>query len=458
MSRSALAWVAALVCAPVLVTPVAADEEDLEEILGSFEEGRAPPRAADPRGDDAPPAPDRWWRWSGLLAVETALHLDADRPEYDPVAKLRAEGRLQLDARLPRSWSLRLGGRAWYDFAYVIEGRDRFSGDVLDAYEDELEVWESWIAGPLGDRASVKLGRQITSFGTSETLRVVDLIFPIDNREPGAADLEDLYLPELHGRVDVALGGGFSLTGLAILERRFSETPPRGSSYLPPFAALPRVDEPSNGLDDTEFVLVTRGRLGRVDVGLLGAWYFDDLASLDPASPLGVRRVHRRLWMLGGVAATARGSWVFRGELAGFGGLGFANDPGAERSRLDVLAGVDYTGFGDTAVALDVVNRWLPGAPSSIERAPDYTPRNLTELALLVRRSFLRDRLRVTLTALSFGYRAQLGALARLQGDYAWNDALTLRAGVLLYRSGDPFPYTALGSNDRLFIGAVYRF
>ena len=48
--------------------------------------------------------------------------------------------------------------------------------------------------------------------------------------------------------------------------------------------------------------------------------------------------------------------------------------------------------------------------------------------------------------------------LARLQADYAWNDALTLRAGVLLYRSGEPFPFTALGANDRLFVGAVYRF
>jgi hypothetical protein len=459
VSRGALACAASLVGVSLLGAPAGADDE-LEEILGGFEAERTGAGVAGSADAEHGPAAERRWRLSGLVGVEAAFPVDADRSEYEGLAKLRAEGRLQLDALLPRSWSLRLGGRGWYDFAYAIRGRDRFADDVLDAYEHELEVWESWIAGPLGERASAKLGRQITSFGTSETLRVVDLLFPLDNREPGAADLEDLYLPELQARVDMALGKGFGLTGLAILERRFSEMPPAGSSYLPAYAVLPRRDEPGGGLDDTELVLALRGRLGPLDVGVLGASVYDDLPSFeaDPASPLGVRRVHDRLWMLGGVAAAARGSWVFRGELAGFDGHRFANDPGQEHVRLHALAGVDYAGFRDTTVALDVVHRWLPGAPSSIERAPDFTPRHLTELALLVRRSFLRDRLALTLTALSFGTRAELGALARLQADYAWNDALTLRAGVLVYRSGEPLPYTALGGNDRIFVGAVYRF
>jgi hypothetical protein len=437
----------------VALATAAMAQNDLDQILEGFE--TAPPIEVVPDAEDDRSA-ERWWLISGIMDLETAFNFDQDRPQYEGLAKLRSDARLQLDLQLPYAWRARFGGRAWYDFAYLIHGRDDFDQAVLDAYEYEAEVWETWIGGPIGARVDARLGRQINTFGTSETLRVVDVIFPIDNREPAAADLDALYLPELHGRLDVRVGG-WELTALPILERRFSKNPPAGSSYLPP-GPVPPVDEPANTLANTEVVLAARGSIQGVDIGLLGAYYFNDLPSFEvaPDSSTGVRRIHDRIWMLGGVAAGAFADWVLRGELAGFDGLTFANDPGGKLFRLDVLAGVDYYGVADTYLALDVVNRWFPGAPSAIEDAPDYTPTNLTEVALRIRRSLLRERMHLTFVGIVLG--REIGSVFRLQGDYALDDAVSLTVGLLLYTSGDFHPYSVLGRNDRVFLGTTYRF
>ena len=47
-----------------------------------------------------------------------------------------------------------------------------------------------------------KLGRQIVNWGRSDTVRVLDVINPLDNREPGLVDIEDLRLPVTMARVD----------------------------------------------------------------------------------------------------------------------------------------------------------------------------------------------------------------------------------------------------------------
>jgi hypothetical protein len=434
--------------------PARGSGDDLEEILEGFEE--VPPIEVP---EPTPEAAERPWQISGLVDIESAFNLDQDRSEYEGLAMLRTELRLQLDSQLPREWKLRLGGRAWYDAAYAIHGRDEYTSPVLDAYEFEHEVWESWIGGPLGDHADLRFGRQITTFGTSELLRVVDVVFPIDNREPGAADLEDLYLPELHARLDVGLGG-WDWTALAILERRFSEQPPRDSSYLPPGLPVPRAHEPSNDPSNTEFLLAGRGRLRGVDLGLIGAYYFQDLASFEAkaGAPGGVRRFHERVWLVGATAVAAWGNWVFRSELAGIEGLSFANEPDDRLGRIDALLGFDYFGFGRLTLAFDFVDRWIPGASSSIEDAPDFTPTNQAEWAARARLDLLQERLHLTLVGISLGIDTRYGGILRLQGDYDWNDALTLSAGLLLYASGDLPQTSVLGSNDRIWLGLGYRF
>lgn len=436
----------------------AAADAEVDAALEVFESGLVAPAAPVSPAADAPEA--KIWRLSGSLGLESGFAVD-DRlaSKYRGAAELRTEARLRLDVALPSQWKARLGGRAWYDAAYALRGRDRYPDAVLDAYEWEVEFWESWLAGSLAEGLDVKAGRQIVTLGTSETFRVLDLLFPIDSRVPGRADLEDLYLPVAILRVDWAASARWTLTALTFLERRHSELPPPGSSWAPGGPAPPGVDRPDASWADTEVAGALRGQVRGVDVSLVGAWFHHDIPSWrrDPGAPSGFAREHDRLAMLGAAAVGARGDWVFRGELAGFYGFEFANDAG-RHARLDVLLGVDYFGLSGSALALDLVHRSLPNASRGIERAPDFTRRHQTNWAFRWRHDLLRDRLHLTLVAVGLGLDLADGAIVRAQADYAWSDAVSVTAGVLLYGSGDLAPESVLGRNDRFFLATTLRF
>lgn len=442
----------------------AASADEVDDLLSGFDEPAF--EEPDPTGSDG--SAQRAWQVGGQVSLDSAFNYHENRSEYKGLAQLRAELRLQLDADLGSllaslplalpGWKLRVGGRGWYDAAYRIRGRDNFRGSVLRVYEDEAEVWESYLGGPIGASVDVRGGRLIESFGTSETLRVVDLLFPIDNREPGAADFDDLLLPVAQLRVDASFAG-WEGTAVAFLERRFTVSPPEGSSYLLEGQVVPHASKPSDSPQNTEWVAVLRRRVRGVDLSVLGAWFYQDRPSfkVDESSPTGLHRGHQRLWMVGGTAVGALGDFVLRGETAWFDGLSFANDGGRHR-RLDVLLGVDWFGFLGIDSAIDVVHRWVPGADPGIERAPDFTRRQQTEWALRVRRTFWRERLALTAVGIAIGADGKDGAILRLQVDFDLTDELQLTAGALLYTSGDLAPTAGLTRNDRLFLGASYRF
>ena len=102
---------------------------------------------------------------------------------------------LQLDVDLPWDWKGRVAGFGFYDWAYFANGRDDYTDDVRDIYEWEVDFQEVWVQGSLLDDLDLKVGRQIVNWGRSDTLRVLDVLNPLDNREPGLTDIEDLRRP-----------------------------------------------------------------------------------------------------------------------------------------------------------------------------------------------------------------------------------------------------------------------
>jgi hypothetical protein len=50
------------------------------------------------------------------------------------------------------------------------------------------------------------------------------------------------------------------------------------------------------------------------------------------------------------------------------------------------------------------------------------------------------------------------GGFSRFSLGYDLVDAMTLTGGIVLYHSGEPVPFNAIGDNDRLFLELVYSF
>ena len=144
--------------------------------------------------------------------------------EWHGLSRLRAKMVLELDAKFSESWQARVAGHGFYDFAYEIQGRDEFTQEVLDENENELEFGEVWLLGSITDQLDLKAGRQIVVWGKSDNIRITDVLNPLDLREPGLTDLENLRLPVTMTKLDYFLWG-LNLSGMVIHEIRYNKEP-----------------------------------------------------------------------------------------------------------------------------------------------------------------------------------------------------------------------------------------
>jgi hypothetical protein len=440
------------------------EDQELETVLEGFDEGGLEPAEAE---DETAAS---FWRISGALFLGSSYNLRQHRPppgsaQYSGLSRLRVELDLQLDLELPRSWKARIAGRGFYDFAYRIHGRDNYTDEVLDLYQWEAEFTEVYLQGSLLRDLDLKAGRQVVNWGTGETFRVVDVLNPLDNREPGLVDIEDLRLPVVMTKLDYYIGD-WDLSLIAVHERRFNEDPVFGSDFFPPLMGLGLSDrEPAQTLENTEWAVALRGILEGWDLGFFAARYYEDLPRVEfpgvvlvRGTPVPLPTRHSRLTLFGSTVNVALGNWLLRGEAAYIDGLEYFHRPDHKTSRLDLLVGLDYSGFTDTLIAFDLVDRRVHGWESSFLDAPDFTRRNSVEIAFRLQRDFLRDTLHVTLLAVGFGKQLEDGSVVRLGVDYDLLDALSIGGGVLLYQTGDLPPLSAFGRNDRVYLQAKYSF
>ena len=129
--------------------------------------------------------------------------------------KLQPEFRYKFNA----NWDSLISGNAFYNTVYRIRGRSQYNTETLESNETELEIREFSLRGTISDNFDLKIGRQIVVWGKSDSIRVVDILNPLDFREPGMIDIEDLdmidgtplldikpYIPDFDQRQDVRVG------------------------------------------------------------------------------------------------------------------------------------------------------------------------------------------------------------------------------------------------------------
>ncbi|MDH4216032.1 MAG: DUF1302 family protein, partial [Gallionella sp.] len=205
---------------------VAAPANSVVEALGEFEDAAPAPASA------ATPQPtDTLWRLSGATIFSTSWSYAHDAPapgatDHRGLSRLRGKLSLELDGQLNKTWRTHLNGYAFYDAAYTINGRAGYTDEFIASMKKEAELGEAFVQGRVRHALDLKLGRQIVVWGKSDSLRVTDVINPLDNREPGMVDIEDLRLPLTMARADYYLGD-WSFTALAIPEIRFNKNPAR---------------------------------------------------------------------------------------------------------------------------------------------------------------------------------------------------------------------------------------
>lgn len=439
-------------------------EEDLEAILGGFDDE---PPVVEPEAAEEVEDARRWWDVSGSLdssiSVNYLGHRSSTGTDYGGLQRFRNRLNLQLDVdfpdlraaegpggrRAPSAWKLRIAGYGFWDAAYLINGRDDYTDEVLDDYELDADVSEAWILGKVHRRVDLKVGRQVASWGRSETLRVLDVLNPIDNREPGRVDLEDLRRGVFMARGDV-YAGPWSLSLIAIPEILFDHNPVFGSDFYP--FPVDLEEERPDDFRTVELAAALTGIFSGFDVSFHGAWYYDDFPRLGPGGVL----VHDRLWLVGAGGNYTLGSWLAKAELAYLDGFGFPTVEG-ERGRLDVLVGLEYYGLTKTSIAVEGLNRHLFDHEDAILQL-GLRREDAQELAVRVTRTFLHERASATLLAFWQEWDGSDGSIVRLDAEYDLRDALTATVGILLYQGGDIAPFSGFARNDRLIFRLKWSF
>ncbi len=433
-------------------------QDEMDEIMGGFED-EEPVVTHTERDDKA-----GFWELSGAAQLGVSYSYNQDhpspgQPRYSGLSRLQLELDLELDLELPFEWKARIGGRGFRDYSYALEDRSEFPNPVLDAHERENEFREVWLQGSLTESLDLKFGRQIINWGRSDNLRVLDVLNPVDRREPGLVDVEDLRLPVTATRLDW-FAGPWQLTGVAVHETRFDESPVPGSEFLPLVAGALSLPElvPANGGRDTEWAAALTGVFSGWDVSFHWARYYDDQVHAVGGFPLPTRLEHARLSLYGASAQLAIGNFLWKSELAYVRGLEFFEPVPEKRSRIDTLIGVEYSGIDDGSVSIELVNRHLNRFHSGLENALNQARRNRVEASVRLSQDFWNQTLHLTLIGITFGAHAQDGAVIRGQVSYDVRDAVVIEGGVVLYEEGDFFPFSELQHNDRLFFRARYSF
>ena len=429
-----------------------------DDLLGEFEDSpdfEPEDPVVESKGSDR-------WAVDGFFRTDMSYSVargapEPGQPDYRGISKLRATLQLEVPGRISDRWNAFVSGQAFRDFSYELKERENFSRAVLEVYENQAEVREAYLRGSPWPRLDLKVGRQVVVWGAADYMRVVDVLNPIDNREPGLVDLEDLRLPVTMSRVDYAMDR-WTLTGVAVHEMDFEKNPVFNSQFYPGTEAPPREWFPGNSLENTGYGLSVTGAFSGWDLGLYGAQYFDNAPHFESRGEQpGLR--HSRLTMAGASVNGVVNSWGWKAETALVSGLEFGNLPSERLSRWDGLVGLEYAGFRNTTLGLEVMNRHLLEYESALELAPDFAVENVTQYTFSYLASFLRDRLHVVGLCSFFGAGFDRGGFQRLSAEYDFFDGFSVTGGILVFQGGEvggvPASYEA---NDLVFLQAKYNF
>ena len=390
---------------------------------------------------------------------------DNSNSDWSGLTKTRPFFSLTWDTKLGNTWKSRISAKAFYDFAYGLKERDTFTSEVLNELEKEAELREVYLEGSPFGSLDIRLGSQIVAWGTADSLRVVDVLNPTDNREYGMTDLEDVRIPLPMTRLDYYFGD-FRLQAVAIHQIKFNKSAPPGSDYNSTTTEIKEVI-PESKAENTEYGLALSGTFSGWDASFHWAQFFDDEAYLliadmtfDPRIGLvpTLEYRHSRLTMSGVALSIPSGNYIWKAEAANFWGMEFYNVKEKKFTRTEILFGTEYSGWSDTSLSIESGVRHLNDFDHRLEAEPDSQLEYRIATTLNFMQDYYNQTLHLQLFGMMIGEWGEDGGLNRASLEYDVMDAFSVNGGVMIYQPGDSLYFQSLNDNDRIFFEARYSF
>jgi len=385
---------------------------------------------------------------TGKLTEQVAYSYSGKSP-HDKFTSLKSSLLLDYEHKFENGWRIKTNVKWYYDAVYDL--RDEvYSNNELKAQRHETELFDAYVEGSIAESLDIKAGRQVVVWGRSDTIRITDVLNPLDNRRPGMVDIEDLRLPVGIVKADYFLGN-WRVTPMAIVEQRYSKNPAFGSAFNP----MQNPHILASNTDDITYALSVGGEFSGWDINFYAAKLYDDAGYIKMGTKPTL--IHDKITMFGTAFNILSGAWLLKSELAYFDGLKYTSTQEKEFSRFDGLVGLEYKGIADTLISYDI----------SLRHIDSYTPLLLNERIALKKDTYQHafrissDFMNATLTAnyliSLYGEKLDEGGFQRAWIKYELAESLNLNAGVVDYIGGSTL-FDSIKNNDMVFADISYSF
>jgi hypothetical protein len=384
--------------------------------------------------------------FTGKLTQQVAYSYSDDSP-HDNISSFKTSLLLDYEHKFDNGYKLKMNGKAYYDAIYDIRGKEKYSSDELHALRDEVELFDAYIEGSLTDNLDMKLGHQVVVWGRSDTIRITDVLNPLDNRRPGMVDIEDLRLPVVMLKFDYFVGD-WRITPIAVVEQRFSKNPPSGSAFNP----NPRSVPDNKDYDGITPALSIGAEFSGWDVNFYASQLRDDAGYFENG-----KIQHDKVKMVGTAVNILKGSWLLKSELAHFNGLKYTSTANKEFKRTDALIGLEYNGIADTLISYDVALRNVHDYDARLKNEQSELKERTYQHAFRVSSDFMNATVKANYLISLFGSTMDEGGFQRAWVKYDIADGIYANVGVVDYMGGSN-RFDAVSNNDMAFIDVTYSF
>ena len=378
----------------------------------------------------------------GSLDIEAHYNINNDKDLSSLKTLVDVIGEYKLDNGNKINGNL----KGYHDFIYNLSDRVEPSG-----YKNEINLNELNIEGSINPSLDFKVGRQIVVWGKSDSIRVTDILNPLDNRTPGLVDIKNLRLGKVMSKLDYYIHE-FNFSAIALHENRYTKNATYGSDFKT--TVDKQSNTPSNSIDNTGIAFSLTGAFEGYDLGVYFANTYVDKAYLEN----NILQYDNKSKMLGLAYNKVIDNYLLKLETAHFDQIKY-NGVTDAKARTDVLLGVEYNGITDGSLSYEIALRKIHDYSNAINiQSNGYKEEQEYQQALRFNQTYLNQTLDLNAVVSVFGERAQDGGSARVSLDYALDDQTSASGGIINYIGGDNAAIDAYKDNDRIFAKMSYLF
>jgi hypothetical protein len=381
----------------------------------------------------------------GSIDLEAHYNLSNDKNLSSLKTLVDILGEYKFDNQVKLSGNL----KSYYDSIYNVRNIV-----IPDGYKSEINLNELNIEFEILPNLDFKTGRQVIVWGKSDSIRITDILNPLDNRTPGLIDIKNLRLGRTMSKLDYYVDD-YNLSIIALHENRFSKNPMQFSDFKPVAQDIP-INTPDDDLKNTTFALSLTGAFEGYDLGLYFAdTYLDKSYLADDNTTL---EYDNKSKMLGAAYNQVVDNYLLKAEIARFDNINY-NNVVENKPRTDVLLGVEYNGISDGSISYETSLRKIHNYEDLINvQSNGYKPEKEYQQVVRFNQSYYNQTLDLNAVLSAFGHQGDDGGFARIELDYAVDDKLSISGGVIDYLSGDNLAIDSYKDNDRIFTKLSYSF